>query len=236
VIRVLLVDDQPMIRTGFRLILESQPDLTVVGECADGRSAVESARTLRPDVVLTDIRISGADGMRGADGTCGADGADGLDGVEATRRIVSAGLPTKVLILTTLDLDEHVVAALRAGASGFLVKDGPAESLVAAVRTVASGDAVISPRVSRRLLGRFAELPEPAPPPSLGALTGREVEVLRAVARGLSNAEIAAELFVSEATVKTHVSHILEKCGLRDRVQAVVLAFDTGLALPAGRT
>ncbi|MFF0794601.1 response regulator [Streptomyces spiralis] len=216
--RILLVDDQPMIRTGLRLILESEPDLTVVGESGDGLAAIEDTRSLQPDVVLMDIRMPR------------------LDGVEATRRILKTQSATRVIILTTFDLDEHVLDALRAGASGFLVKDGPADSLVGAIRTVASGEAVISPRVTRRLLERFAALPEPVPtPPSLDALTEREMDVLRALTRGLSNAEIAAELFVSEATVKTHVAHILDKYHLRDRVQAVILAYDTGLALPSAR-
>ncbi|MEV6995529.1 response regulator transcription factor [Streptomyces sp. NPDC093228] len=217
--RILLVDDQPMIRTGFRLILEAEPDLTVVGESGDGLAAIEDARSLQPDVVLMDIRMPR------------------LDGVEATRRILETQPAARVIILTTFDLDEHVLDALRAGASGFLVKDGPADSLVEAIRTIASGEAVISPRVTRRLLERFAALPEPEPaPPSLNALTGRELDVLRALTRGLSNAEIAAELFVSEATVKTHVAHILDKYHLRDRVQAVILAYDTGLALPSTPT
>ncbi|MGW5465480.1 response regulator [Streptomyces sp. NPDC003996] len=216
--RILLVDDQPMIRTGLRLILEAEPDLTVVGEAGDGLAAIADTRSLQPDIVLMDIRMPR------------------LDGVEATRRILETQSATRVIILTTFDLDEHVLDALRAGASGFLVKDGPADSLVGAIRTVASGEAVISPRVTRRLLERFAALPEPAPaPPSLNALTEREMDVLRALTRGLSNAEIAAELFVSEATVKTHVAHILDKYHLRDRVQAVILAYDTGLALPSTR-
>ncbi|MFB7338334.1 response regulator [Streptomyces adustus] len=216
-IRVLLVDDQPMIRTGFRLILEAEPDITVVAEAGDGHHAVDDTRALQPDVVLMDIRMPG------------------MDGVEATRRIVDSGSPSRVIILTTFDLDEHVHDALRAGASGFLVKDGPADSLVGAIRTVAEGDAVISPRVTRRLLDRFARIADqepPAVPRSLDALTARELDVLRALTRGLSNAEIALELHVSEATVKTHVAHILDKCGLRDRVQAVILAYDTGLVLP----
>ncbi|MGW3248181.1 response regulator [Streptomyces sp. NPDC001070] len=217
-IRVLLVDDQPMIRTGFRFILEAEPDLNVVGESGDGAAAVEDARALQPDVILMDIRMPR------------------MDGVEATRLIVRSGLPAKVIILTTFDLDEHVVDALRAGASGFLVKDGPAASLIDAIRVVASGEAVIAPRVTRRLLDRFAQLDdgtEESAPPALDRLTGREMDVLRALTRGLSNAEIAAELVVSEATVKTHVAHILEKFGLRDRVQAVILAYDAGLVTPA---
>ncbi|QFZ72564.1 response regulator [Streptomyces fagopyri] len=216
-IRVLLVDDQPMIRTGFRLILEAEPDISVVGEASDGVGAVESTEALRPDVVLMDIRMPRR------------------DGVEATRLIARAGSPSRVVILTTFDLDAHVVDALRAGASGFLVKDGPADSLVGAIRTVAAGEAVLSPRVTHRLLDRFAHLAAPAAPevPSrLDALTGRELDVLRALTRGLSNAEIARELGVGETTVKTHVAHILEKYGLRDRVQAVILAYDCGLVVP----
>ncbi|MFE5144092.1 response regulator [Streptomyces fagopyri] len=216
-IRVLLVDDQPMIRTGFRLILEAEPDISVVGEASDGVGAVESTEALRPDVVLMDIRMPRR------------------DGVEATRLIARAGSPSRVLILTTFDLDAHVVDALRAGASGFLVKDGPADSLVGAIRTVAAGEAVLSPRVTHRLLDRFARLAAPAAPevPSrLDALTGRELDVLRALTRGLSNAEIARELGVGETTVKTHVAHILEKYELRDRVQAVILAYDCGLVVP----
>ncbi|MEU6256778.1 response regulator transcription factor [Streptomyces sp. NPDC047043] len=217
VIRVLLVDDQPMIRTGFRLILEAEPDITVVGEAADGAEAVERTEALSPDVVLMDIRMPG------------------MDGVEATRRIVRSGSPSRIVILTTFDLDAHVVDALRAGASGFLVKDGPADSLVGAIRTVADGDAVLSPRVTHRLLDRFAHLAAPADAPvpaRLDALTGRELDVLRALTRGLSNAEIALELGVGETTVKTHIAHILEKYGLRDRVQAVILAYDSGLVVP----
>ncbi|MFE0511634.1 response regulator [Streptomyces sp. NPDC058964] len=217
-IRVLLVDDQPMIRTGFRLILESEPDMIVVGEAGDGQAGVDDTRALQPDIVLMDIRMPR------------------LDGVEATRLIVESGLATRVIILTTFDLDEHVHDALRAGASGFLVKDGPADSLVEAIRTVAQGDAVISPRVTRRLLDRFSRLADQAPPavpPTLDALTARELDVLRTLSRGLSNAEVARELHVSEATVKTHVAHILDKYQLRDRVQAVILAYDTGLVRPA---
>ncbi|KUL49709.1 MULTISPECIES: response regulator [unclassified Streptomyces] len=216
-ISVLLADDQPMIRTGFRYILEAEPDIEVVGEAADGREAVEEARRLSPDIVLMDIRMPQA------------------DGVEATRLIVESGLPARVIILTTFDLDQHVVDALRAGASSFLVKDGPADSLVAAIRTVADGEAVLAPRVTRRLLDRFAGMPwETAPPvpPRLDVLTGRELDVLRTLARGLSNAEIAAELRIGETTVKTHIAHILEKFHLRDRVQAVILAYDSGLVGP----
>ncbi|MFI6654367.1 response regulator [Streptomyces sp. NPDC050523] len=219
VIRVLLVDDQPMIRTGFRLILESEPDIDVVGEASDGDEAVAGTEALKPDIVLMDIRMPG------------------MDGVEATRRIVRSGSKSRVVILTTFDLDAHVVDALRAGASAFLVKDGPADSLVGAIRTVADGDAVLSPRITHRLLDRFAHLgaPDEEPVPRrLDALTGRELDVLRALARGLSNAEIAVELGVGETTVKTHIAHILDKYGLRDRVQAVILAYDSGLVVPRG--
>ena len=216
-VRILLVDDQPLLRTGFRMVLGGEPDLDVVGEAGDGVDAVDLARRLLPDVVLMDIRMPR------------------LDGVAATRAIVAARLPVRVLILTTFDLDEYVIGALRAGASGFLAKDVPAEDLVAAIRTVAAGDAVVAPRILRRLLDRFAAaLPDPhaAPPGDLSALTDREREVLVQVARGLSNAEIARELRVSETTVKTHVGHVLTKLGLRDRVQAVVLAYETGLVRP----
>jgi DNA-binding NarL/FixJ family response regulator len=216
-IRVLLVDDQPLLRTGFRMVLGSEPDLTVVGEAGDGAEAVELARRLQPDVVLMDIRMPR------------------LDGVEATRRIVEAALPTRVLVLTTFDLDEYVVGALRAGASGFLTKDVPAEDLVDAIRVVAAGEAVVAPRVLRRLLDQYAgHLPDPsaATPSVLAGLTDREQEVLVLVVRGLSNAEIARELYVGETTVKTHVGHVLTKLGVRDRVQAVVLAYESGLVRP----
>jgi DNA-binding NarL/FixJ family response regulator len=216
-VRVLLVDDQPLLRTGFRMVLGGEFGLDVVGEAGDGAEAVDLARRLLPDVVLMDIRMPR------------------MDGVAATRAIVAARLPVRVLILTTFDLDEYVVGALRAGASGFLAKDVPAEDLITAIRTVAAGEAVVAPRILRRLLDRFAEsLPDPdAPPPrDLKALTEREREVLVQVARGLSNAEIARELRVSETTVKTHVGHVLTKLRLRDRVQAVVLAYESGLVRP----
>jgi DNA-binding NarL/FixJ family response regulator len=216
-IRLLLADDQPLLRTGFRMVLGSEPGLDIVGEAGDGAEAVELARRLLPDVVLMDIRMPR------------------LDGVAATRAIVAARLPVRVLILTTFDLDEYVVGALRAGASGFLAKDVPADDLVMAIRTVAAGEAVVAPRILRRLLDRFAQtLPDPAaaPPRELDVLTEREREVLVQVARGLSNGEIARELRVSETTVKTHVGHVLTKLGLRDRVQAVVLAYESGLVRP----
>ncbi|MFI7522971.1 response regulator transcription factor [Micromonospora globbae] len=218
-VRVLLADDQPLLRTGFRMVLGTEDDLDVVAEAGDGVEAVDLARRLLPDVVLMDIRMPR------------------MDGVAATRAIVDARLPVRVLILTTFDLDEYVVGALRAGASGFLAKDVPAEDLVTAIRTVAAGEAVVAPRILKRLLDRFADvLPDPSatPPRSLAALTDREREVLVQVARGLSNAEIAAELSVSETTIKTHVGHVLTKLGLRDRVQAVVLAYETGLVRPRG--
>ncbi|UZN03030.1 response regulator [Cellulomonas sp. S1-8] len=218
-IRVLLVDDQALIRMGFRLLLESAGDLDVVGEAQDGQSAIEQAAALRPDVVLMDVRMPG------------------VNGIDATRRIVEAHPDARVLVLTTFDLDEYAFAALRAGASGFLLKDAAPAELVTAVRTVASGEAVVSARITRRMLELFAgHLPAPgenvdpdAPHPRLADLTPREVEVLRSVADGLSNAEIARRLFLSEATVKTHVGRILAKLGVRDRVQAVVVAYETGL-------
>jgi DNA-binding NarL/FixJ family response regulator len=217
-VRVLLVDDQPLLRTGFRMVLGTEPGLTVVGEAGDGEEAVELARRLLPDVVLMDIRMPR------------------LDGVEATRRIVASGLSARVLVLTTFDLDEYVVGALRAGASGFVTKDVPADDLVEAIRVVAAGEAVVAPRVLRRLLDRYAgHLPDPAATtPAVQGLTDREHEVLVLIARGLSNAEIARALFVSETTVKTHVGHVLTKLGVRDRVQAVVLAYESGLVRPGG--
>ena len=219
-IRVLLVDDQPLLRMGFRLILQTEPDIEVVGEAADGEVALSQVRALHPDVVLIDIRMPR------------------MDGVEATRRLSLVESPPRILVLTTYDLDEYVVESLRAGASGFLLKDVPADDLVEAVRVVHRGDAVIAPQVTRRLLDRFArQLPattaaRPAAP--LPQLTDREHQVLLLVARGLSNAEIAAELVLSETTVKTHVSNLLMKLGLRDRVQAVVLAYERGLVTPSG--
>ena len=216
-VRILLADDQPLLRTGFRMVLGGEEDLDIVGEAGDGAEAVDLARRLLPDVVLMDIRMPR------------------LDGVAATRAIVDARLPVRVLILTTFDLDEYVVGALRAGASGFLAKDVPADDLVTAIRTVAAGEAVVAPRILKRLLDRFADtLPDldKTPPRALDTLTEREREVLVQVARGLSNAEIARALTVSETTVKTHVGHVLAKLGLRDRVQAVVLAYESGLVRP----
>jgi DNA-binding NarL/FixJ family response regulator len=216
-VRVLLADDQPLLRTGFRMVLGAQPDLDVVGEAGDGAEAVSLARRLLPDVVLMDVRMPR------------------MDGVAATRAIVEARLPVRVLVLTTFDLDEYVVGALRAGASGFLAKDIAADDLVTAIRTVAAGEAVVAPRILKRLLDRFAAaLPDPreTAQPALATLTEREREVLVQVARGLSNAEIARKLSVSETTIKTHVGHVLTKLGLRDRVQAVVLAYESGLVRP----
>jgi DNA-binding NarL/FixJ family response regulator len=211
-IKVLIVDDQALVRTGFRKILESEPDLQVVGEAGDGGEAIKAVALLRPDVVLMDIRMPR------------------LDGLEATRRIVGA---TRVLILTTFDLNEYVYEALRAGASGFLLKDAPADQLVTGIRVVAAGEALLAPSITRRLIEEFAHRPPPnARPGQLEALSPRELDVLRLVARGLSNAEIAGELFLSDATIKTHVSRILHKLALRDRVQAVVLAYESGLLQP----
>ncbi len=214
--RVLLVDDQPLLRTGFRMILSAESDLTVVGEAGDGASAVELARRLKPDVVLMDIRMPG------------------MDGIQATRALAGPGVeePIKVLMLTTFGLDEYVVESLRAGASGFLLKDAPPEDLVEAIRIVAAGDALLAPSVTRRLLDRVASRLPPANEdtiPALAELTERELEVLKLLARGLSNAEIAEKLVVSETTVKTHVSRVLAKLDLRDRVQAVILCYETGL-------
>ena len=215
-IRVLLADDQALVRGGFRMILEAKDDLEVVGEAEDGAQAAELAEEHRPDVVLMDVRMPV------------------LDGIEATRRIVASGNSARIIVLTTFDADEYVFAALRAGASGFLLKDVRPADLVEAIRIVARGDALLAPTVTRRLLDRFAmELPDTdSAPPDLGELTERELEVLRLVALALSNAEIAAQLVVSEATVKTHVSAVLRKLQLRDRVQAVVLAYDVGLVRP----
>jgi DNA-binding NarL/FixJ family response regulator len=219
-IRVLVVDDEELVRTGLRLILDAEPDIGVVGTASDGRQAVAEVRRLCPDVVLMDIRMPG------------------LDGLEATRRILTEPdvPPCKVVILTTFDVDEHVYEALRAGASGFLLKDVPADQLAHAIRVAAAGEALLAPSVTRRLIAAFARPTAPAPVPvaGLGDLTPREVEVLTLLAEGLSNAEIATRLFVGEATVKTHVARILTKLGVRDRVQAVIAAFRSGL-VSAGR-
>jgi DNA-binding NarL/FixJ family response regulator len=216
VIRVLIADDQELVRAGFRAILEVEDDLDVVGEAADGNVAVAEARALRPDVVLMDVRMPG------------------MDGIEATRRLLRERDAPHVLMLTTFDLDEYVYEAMKAGASGFLLKDAPRHQLVGAVRIVAAGDALMAPALVRRLVEDFVRRPPPGsgPPPELRELTEREREVLVLIARGLSNAEIAAKLVLSEATVRTHVTHILAKLDLRDRVQAVVLAYETGLVRP----
>jgi DNA-binding NarL/FixJ family response regulator len=212
VIRVVLADDQTLVRSGFRMILKAEPGIEVVGEASDGRQAIEAVRELRPDLVLMDIRMPN------------------MDGLEATRRILAEPDPPRVLVLTTFDLDEYVFAALRAGASGFLLKDAPEQQLTAAIRVAADGGALFSPSVTRKLIERFAGHVDP--PPGLAELTEREREVLRLLARGLSNAEIAAQLVVSEHTVKTHVARVLMKLDLRDRTQAVVLAYESGLVQP----
>ncbi len=215
-IRVLVVDDQALVRGGFRLILESQPDLEVVGEAADGREALAMARELRPDVVLMDVRMPG------------------MDGLEATRQLLSGREAPRVLMLTTFDLDEYVYDALRVGASGFLLKDVRPEQLADAVRVVADGDTLLAPAITQRLVQQYVRRVRPGTtrPAALDALTERELAVLRLMARGRSNAEIASELYLSETTVKTHVTHVFGKLGLRDRAQAVVLAYESGLVEP----
>jgi DNA-binding NarL/FixJ family response regulator len=210
-IRVLVADDQSMVRAGFRMLLAGEQDIEVVAEASNGKEAVEKASRYDPTVVLMDIRMPE------------------LDGLEATRRILAADANARVLVLTTFDLDEYVYEALRAGASGFVLKDDPPEQLIAAVRTVAAGDALLSPAVTRRVIGAFTRMPRPTPPKELEDLSAREREVFRLVAQGLSNAQIGKELFIGETTVKTHVTHILSKLGLHDRVQAVVLAYQTGV-------
>jgi DNA-binding NarL/FixJ family response regulator len=213
-IRILIADNEALVRGGLRMILEAQPDLEVIGEAADGVDAVEQARSLNPDLVLMDIRMPD------------------LDGLEATRRLLAGPPPVpKVLVLTTFDLDEYVYAAIRAGASGFLLKTTPPHQLVQGVRAVMSGDALLAPQITRRLLDRFVQRPPPGnkTPTELADLTPRELDVIRLIADGHSNAEIAATLFLSEATIKSHVNHLLTKLGLRDRVQAVALAYRTGL-------
>jgi len=219
VIRVLIADDQALVRGGFHSILAGQDDIEVVGEAEDGNAAVELTERLRPDVVLMDIRMPG------------------IDGIEATRRIAARGLVTRVLVLTTFDVDDYVYAAMKAGASGFLLKTAPPRQLSDAVRTVAAGDALLAPSITRRLVEQFVRRPPPGAsvPPGLEELTERELEVLKLLARAMSNAEIAAELVVSEATVKSHVNRILSKLSLRDRTQAVVLAYEAGLVEPGSQ-
>jgi DNA-binding NarL/FixJ family response regulator len=204
-IRVLVADDQSMVRAGFRMLLAGEDDIEVVAEAGNGREAVDKAARFHPDVVLMDIRMPE------------------LDGLQATRRILAADKSARILVLTTFDLDEYVYEALRAGASGFVLKDDSPEQLIAAIRTVADGAALLSPTITKRVIQKFARMPRPAPPREL------ERDVFRLMARGLSNGEIAQELFISETTVKTHVTHILQKLNLRDRVQAVVLAYQTGI-------
>jgi len=224
-IRVLVVDDQELVRAGFCVILDNADGICVVGEAADGAAALAQAEALRPDVVLMDVRMPGMDGLEATRKLTAVSGADGEPG---------GGHVPKVVILTTFDLDDYVYEALRAGATGFLLKDSPRADLIAAVRAAAGGDALLAPSVTRRLIEAFARRPaEVAPAPSrLAALTARERDVLLLLARGRSNAEIAAALFVSEATVKTHVGNLLAKLGLRDRVQAVILAYETGIVRP----
>lgn len=217
-IRAVIADDQMMVREGFSVLLNAQPDIEVVGEAVDGKDAIEKVTALEPDVVLMDVRMPV------------------LNGLEATRQIVRAELPTRVLVLTTFDLDEYVYEALRAGASGFLIKDSSARELTDAVRIIASGDALLAPSITKRLIGEFSRMGAPRGPSRvrLDDLTERETEVLALVAQGLSNAEIAGHLVVAEQTVKTHVGRILVKLGLRDRTQAAVFAYETGLVTPGG--
>ena len=210
-VRVLVADDQSMVRAGFRMLLAGEPDIEVVAEASNGLEAVDKAGRFHPNVVLMDIRMPE------------------LDGLEATRRILAADNAARVLILTTFDLDEYVYEALRAGASGFVLKDDPPEQLLAAIRVVAGGEALLSPAITKRVIAQFTRTPRPAPPPAVEELTQRELDVFRLIARGLSNAEIGSELFIGETTVKTHVTRLLQKLDLRDRAQAIVLAYQTGL-------
>jgi len=210
-IRVLVADDQFMVRAGFRMLLADQDDIDVVAEASNGLEAVRAAARVDPTVVLMDIRMPE------------------LDGLEATRRILAADDTARILILTTFDLDEYIYEALRAGASGFVLKDDPPEHLIAAIRTVAAGDALLSPAVTKRVIKRFTRIRQPVPPPEFDDLTAREQEVFRFIARGLSNAEIGRQLYIGDTTVKTHITHILQKLNLRDRVQLIVLAYQTGI-------
>ncbi len=218
-IRILIADDQALVRTGFRMILEAEDDFDVVAEARDGAEAIDAARRTRPDIVLMDIRMPT------------------IDGLEATRRIMQTAHPPRVLMLTTFDLDEYIFDALHAGASGFLLKDVPPEQLIAGIRTVHEGESLLAPTVTRRLIQAFVRdhPPPQQPPPQLDDLTARELDILKLLARGLSNTEIAEQLVVSNATVKTHVGRVLAKLGLRDRVQAVVLAYETGIIRPGTR-
>jgi DNA-binding NarL/FixJ family response regulator len=213
-IRVLVADDQIMVRAGFRRLLADEDDIEVVAEASNGLEAIYMAARVRPTVVLMDIRMPE------------------LDGLEATRRILAADAAARILVLTTFDLDEYVYEALRAGASGFVLKDDPPEQLIAAIRTVAAGDALLSPTITKSVIKQFVRVPRPTPPKEFDALTAREQEVFRLAARGLSNAEIGRELYISDTTVKTHITHILQKFNLRDRVQLIVLAYQTGLFEP----
>jgi DNA-binding NarL/FixJ family response regulator len=215
-IDIVIADDQAMVRKGFRMLLEDEPDMRVVGEASDGEQAVAAVRRFKPDIALMDIRMPV------------------LDGLEATRRLVAEASSSRILVLTTFDLDEYVYEALRAGAAGFLLKEAPAEQLIDAIRVIASGDALLAPGVTRRVIEQFARMPgvPTSTPPEVEALTSRELEVLKLLARGLSNPEIAAELVVSDATAKTHVAHVLMKLGVRDRVQAVVYAYESGVVVP----
>jgi DNA-binding NarL/FixJ family response regulator len=210
-IRVLVADDQSMVRAGFRMLLADEQDIEVVAEAGNGLEAVDKAARFDPTVVLMDIRMPE------------------LDGLQATRRILAADNGARILILTTFDLDEYVYDALTAGASGFVLKDDPPEQLIAAIRTVAAGDALLSPTITKRVIKQFSRIPRPTPPKEFDELTRREQEVFRLIANGLSNTEIAQKLYISDTTVKTHITHILQKLNLRDRVQAVVLAYQTGL-------
>jgi DNA-binding NarL/FixJ family response regulator len=210
-VRVLVADDQSMVRAGFRMLLAGEADIEVVAEASNGLEAIDKAARFHPTVVLMDIRMPE------------------LDGLEATRRILAADNGTRILILTTFDLDEYVYEALAAGASGFVLKDDPPEQLLTAIRTVAAGEALLSPTITKRVIKQFTRVPRPAPPREFNDLTEREVDVFRLLARGQSNAEIGRELYISETTVKTHITHILQKLNLRDRVQAVVLAYETGI-------
>ena len=210
-IRVLVADDQSMVRAGFRMLLSVEPDIEVVAEASNGLEAIDKAARFRPNVVLMDIRMPE------------------LDGLEATRQILASDDEARILILTTFDLDEYVYEALRAGASGFVLKDDPPDQLLAAIRIVAAGEALLSPAITKRVIEKFTQISQPTPPRELADLTDRELDVFRLIARGLSNVEIGKELYISDATVKTHITHILQKLNLRDRVQAVVLAHETRL-------